>query len=532
MKRVERFPLRAAALAALLTLGQGAAHADEREDLETLRQTTLNLIQALVQQGVLPADKADQLVKAAEAKAKATVAEAKKVEESTVRVQFVPESVRKQITEQVREEVVSQAKAERWGDVNAVPEWVDRFKFEGDVRLSYQRDMFREAGFPDATGAFPPGTNAPEVFFLLNGQDIDNTTEDRNRLRLRARLGVTARVTQDISAQLRLATGSGSEPVSTNQTLGNFGNKANFSLDRAFLRARSQETLPWLTVTAGRLPNPFFTSDLMFDDDLVFEGLALQFNDPTAAARDWRPFGTLGLFPLQDVQRSLSNEAKSKWLLAAQGGVEWVPSNQLRTKFGLGVYDYRNIAGERNDFDLTTRDETAPKFRQKGNSLFDIRNDNDPNTALWALAPNYKVLNVNAAVDYQLYNPVHLVVSADYVKNIGFDQNAIRTRTGLSLDPEDSGYMIRATLGSPEILLNGDWQLSLAYRYLEADAVLDAFTDSDFHLGGTNNKGFILGAQYGLSRNTWVNARWLSSREIRGLPLSINTMQVFFNARF
>lgn len=519
MKRAERFPVRVATLAVLLALGTGAAWADEREDLETLRQTTMNLIQALVQQGVLPADKADQLVKAAEAKAKATVAEAKKVEESTVRVQFVPESVRKQISDQVREEVVSQAKAERWGDVNAVPEWVDRFKLDGDVRMGYQRDMFSDS-------------NAPEFNFQFAGQNIGNTLEDRDRFRLRARLGVTARVTQDVSAQLRLVTGSGSEPVSTNQTLGNFGNKANFSLDRAFIRARSQETLPWLTVTAGRLPNPFFTSDLVFDDDLVFEGLALQYNDPTAAARAWRPFGTVGLFPLQDVQRSISNEAKSKWLVAAQGGVEWVPSNQLRTKFGLGLYDYRNIAGELNDPNLNNRDETATRFRQKGNTLFNILNNNDPNTALWALASDYKVLNLSAAVDYQLYNPVHLVVTADYVRNLGFNQNQIRVRTGQTLDRQDAGYMLRATLGSPEILLNGDWQLSLAYRHLEADALLDAFTDSDFHLGGTNNKGFILGAQYGLSRNTWLTARWLSSREITGLPLSINTLQVNFNAKF
>jgi len=166
MKRSEHNTVRAVALATLMALGQGVAHADERENLETLRQTTMNLIQALVVQGVLPADKADQLVKAAEAKAKASVAEAKKVEESTVRVQYVPESVRKQISDQVREEVVSQAKAERWGDVNAVPEWVDRFKFEGDVRLGYQRDMFSSG-------------NAPEVNFQYNGQDVDNTTEDR-----------------------------------------------------------------------------------------------------------------------------------------------------------------------------------------------------------------------------------------------------------------------------------------------------------------------------------------------------------------
>jgi hypothetical protein len=78
----------------------------------------------------------------------------------------------------------------------------------------------------------------------------------------------------------------------------------------------------------------------------------------------------------------------------------------------------------------------------------------------------------------------------------------------------------------------GDWQLSLGYRRLGADAVPDAFTDSDFHLGGTNHKGFFVGAQYGLARNVWLNARWMSSNEIRGLPLSIDVFQVYLNARF
>ena len=77
-----------------------------------------------------------------------------------------------------------------------------------------------------------------------------------------------------------------------------------------------------------------------------------------------------------------------------------------------------------------------------------------------------------------------------------------------------------------------DWQLSLAYRYLEADATVDAFTDSDFHLGGTNNKGFILGAQYGLGKNTWLSARWMSSNEISGLPLAVDVLQLYFNAKF
>lgn len=510
--------LRATALAAALAAGTAQAQTSERESLEVLRQTTLQLIEALVQQGVLPADKAQALIAQAEAKARAAVAEAKKAEQNTVRIQYVPESVRQQIANEVREEVVAQAKAERWGDVNAVPEWVDRFRFDGELRLGYQRDMFDDG-------------NAPELNFQAAGQNISNTTEDRNRDRLRARLGVSARVTQDLTAALRLTTGSNSDPVSTNQTLGNYGNRYNFALDRAFLRARSADFLPWTTLTAGRIPNPFFSTDLVWDDDLSFDGVALQFEDPAANARVWRPFGTVGWFPLQNLERSSSNRASSKSLLGAQAGVEWVPDNQLRAKLGVALYDYRNISGARNTNNSTLNDATQPAFRQKGNSLFNLSNPTNLNGP-FGLAADYRVLNLTGALDYNLWNPVHLIVNADYVRNIGFSQARTLARSGQTLSEEDTGYMLRVAVGMPTMLLKGDWQLSLAYRYLEADAVLDAFTDSDFHLGGTNNKGFIVGAQYGLSRNTWMSARWLSSREITGLPLSINTFQVNFHARF
>jgi hypothetical protein len=508
---------RRVALASLLVASGLSAHADEREDLETLKQTTLNLIQLLVQQGVLPAEKADLLVKEAESKARNTVAEARKTEKTTVRVQYVPESVRQQITEQVREEVVAQAKAERWGDVNAVPEWVDRFKFEGDLRLGYQRDMFAD-------------DNAPEFVFNSFGQAIGNTTEDRNRTRVRARLGISARVTPDITAGLRLTTGSSSDPVSTNQTMGNYGSKYNFALDRAFVRLNSQDTAPWLTVNAGRIANPFFGTDLLWDDDLAFDGVALQFADSTAASQTWRPFGTVGVFPLEDIQRSTSNRAKSKWMVGAQAGVEWVPSNDLRAKVGLGVYDFRNIAGEPSPSGTSLTYDTAPAFRQKGNTLYNLQADGS--ATVWGLASDYQVLNLSGTLDYNLYNPVHLILSADYVRNLRYDSARLAARAPASWQSGDTGYMLRAAIGMPQMLLKGDWQLSLAYRHLEADAVVDAFTDSDFHLGGTNNKGFIVGAQYGLSRNTWLSARWLSSREISGPPLSINTMQVYFHAKF
>jgi hypothetical protein len=67
---------------------------------------------------------------------------------------------------------------------------------------------------------------------------------------------------------------------------------------------------------------------------------------------------------------------------------------------------------------------------------------------------------------------------------------------------------------------------------LQGDAVVDAFTDSDFHLGGTNAKGYMLSAAYGLGRNVWLRARWLSAREVDGPPLDIDVLQLDLQAGF
>ena len=88
------------------------------------------------------------------------------------------------------------------------------------------------------------------------------------------------------------------------------------------------------------------------------------------------------------------------------------------------------------------------------------------------------------------------------------------------------------TVGYPQINDRWEWNLSAAYKYIESDAVLDAFTDSDFHLGGTNAKGYILGGNLGVAHNIWLTGRWLSASEISGPPYTVNVVQVDLNARF
>lgn len=87
-------------------------------------------------------------------------------------------------------------------------------------------------------------------------------------------------------------------------------------------------------------------------------------------------------------------------------------------------------------------------------------------------------------------------------------------------------------MGRPEITKFGDWSTFFAYKYLERDAVMDAFTDSNFHLTGTDAKGWIAGGVFGLVKNTWLSARWLSSNAIDGPPYAIDVLLLDLNARY
>ena len=87
-------------------------------------------------------------------------------------------------------------------------------------------------------------------------------------------------------------------------------------------------------------------------------------------------------------------------------------------------------------------------------------------------------------------------------------------------------------LGRPALEKFGDWSVSLGYRYVESDAVVDAFTDSDFGGGGTNVKGFTLGGTMAITPDVRAAIRWMSSDEIAGPPLKSDILQLDLNARF
>lgn len=512
---------RIALAVAAACLAAPVAQAGEREDLELLRQTTTNLIEALVDKGILPREAADDLITKAQKKATATVVAQKAQEGKTVRVAYVPESVKAEIREQIKQDVLAQAKNERWGDPGTLPEWMDRIQWEGDIRVRYQEDNFDKsnsslAAYQADYTSIPGATRFPDA---ADGSVVTpssfNTLDDRNRIRLRARLGVLAKITPMVSAGVRLTTGNTTDRVSTNQSLGQNFNKYTAVFDRAYLRLDPTE---WLTMSGGRIPNPWFGSDLVWDDDLNFEGVAATFKPSISPG--FSPFLTLGAFPLrEDNPPSQSND---RWLFGAQVGAQWDLSSNTRSKFGIALYNYQHAEGKvipNAEFAAgaytssdSRRYEYPNNLRQKGNTLFSTNAANDLTTApIWGLASKFRVLNINGSLDLARWDPVHLVISGDYAKNLGYDHKEMQRRTGMMLDKgKDSGWQVKTTLGMPRVKEARDWQVSLAYRYLGSDAVLDAFTDSDYNLGGTNHKGYVLGFSYGVDRNTTFNLRWLS----------------------
>ncbi|MHC1743845.1 MAG: putative porin [Syntrophobacteraceae bacterium] len=425
----------------------------------------------------------------------------------------VARELQQDIQKQVKTEVQEETGRTAASFMASAPDWAQRIRFGGDIRLRYENDIFDK----NNAALLKVGSNG-----TVSG-DLLNTTEDRERFRIRARLGLTAKIHDTLEAGMRVTTGNENDPISTNETLGDYFNKDGVVMDLAYLK---WSPIKELTFWGGRHPNPFFYTDLVWDNDLNLEGVAGSFNYPLSD--QWTVFLAGGVFPLQEVEFT----QRDKWLFGGQVGAEFKPIPDISTKLAVAYYDYENTVGRPNTVQRPdVNDYTAPLFVQKGNTLFNI----EPSTQATrvALASEYKELNVTGQVDVGVWKPIHVIFVGDYVRNLGFHKDDVARRTGFSnVSKEVDGYQVGVQVGYPKARRFGEWNAFLNYKHLEADAVVDAFTDSDFHLGGTNAEGWILGVELGLYKNVWLVARWLTSDEISGPPLAIDVFQADINAAF
>ena len=495
------------------------------------------------------------------------------------RVPYIPDPVKNQI----RDDIIRLAKAENWAQPNAVPAWTRSLVISGDVRVRDSSDLYSRinasdiVNFAALNASGPYDVNKDSATF---NPPILNTRQNRpNQLALRARLDVRAEPGDWVTADVRLATGSSNSPVSTTQLLGGGLAKKNVWLDRAYIDLHPRS---WVNATVGRMPNPFFSTDLVYDTDLNFDGGALH-----GAVDVWRDaglslFATGGAFLTDDQDVNFPSASTSdqkaptrrKWLFATQLGGQW-KTDRFRWKTGVAYYSFRGAQGLLSEpcalylhpgVNQCSTDFTRPAFMQKGNTLFLIRQVvTNPSVATPQAIPQfaglvfpYHELNVTSTLDISVGGGRHLELTGDYARNLAYKfADACRygssgmpitnvnlpTTTDTPCDPVTgktnsffhsgpNAFMVRASFGHPDPARWGEWNFTVGYKHLAGDSVVDAYTDSDFHLGGTNAKGYFLLGTVGLAANTNIQFRWFSANEVTGPPMSIDVGQVDINTRF
>ncbi|POA51471.1 MULTISPECIES: putative porin [unclassified Pseudomonas] len=534
---------------------------------------TINLIRLLVQQGVLKQEQADGLIAQAEKEAQqarqanaavaAVAAGGPAAAPGDVRVQYVPAIVRDQIRDQVKAEVMATAKQENWAQPNTFPDWISRITFDGDIRLRNESRFFADNNSNEIVDYAKLNDSGPyDVNKDTNSKlpPLLNTREDRDNLfRLRARLGMKAVISPEWTAGIRIGTGSDNNPVSTTQTLGGGFGKKDIWLDQGYLTWKATQDL---TLTGGRIANPFYSTDMLYSNDLNFDGVAAIFNHKLDS--DWGLFGTVGAFPVEytnDTSTSNGfdkNESDTKWLFGGQIGANWKINRSNSLKGALAYYRFEDIEGQRSSpctpwagAPGCDTDGSRVAFMQKGNSVFLLRNI-APNPATPGLTPQpqyvglaskFDVLDLNLSWDTELPDDLRLRTQGNYIRNLAYDKAEMLKRSegqivnNINRNGEfESGgnaLMLQFTLGNAlEMKKAGDWNLLAGYKYIQPDALPDGFNDSSFHLGGTNAKGYFLGGNYGIDKNIYATARYMSASEVYGPRYEVDVMQLELNTRF
>jgi hypothetical protein len=620
---------------------------------------TLNLINRLVQRGILTKEDAGDLIRQAQDDAKNASQQAQETQQAAtqaaaaqqmaveaaappqsddqVSVSYVPEIVKAEMKDEIKRDVMAAAQAEGWNQPN-IPEWLSKFRPFMDLRTRFQAneypsgnstDLFETMNYNAINTGWPinlmaiPGSDPRFNYFGYKQEQAPltpptyNTTEQRDLARVRFRFGADMNLGENFTSGFRIGTGQNGSPVSENQTFGFVGNQGNaqggnFSsyaiwLDRAFLKYEiGDDPDRMVAITLGRFDNPFFTpTTIMWANDIGFDGIAAQAR--YKVLKGFTPFISGGIFPIYntDLNFPATQQPKisgnDKYLYAAQGGIDWKITRDLNFKSAAGFYYFQNVQGRVSAPGITpnqeaqlSTDDTKPTFAQRGNTYVALRNiqkvdaynaDGTPTTAFYnktanyintvpgstndpqnyyinqfqyfGLATPYNILSANARLEYRHWEPFLVSLSGEWDRNLAWNSQNILNNGPLpgpdnndnqalprgpvnnlangnytSYNGGNTAWIVQAKIGHGALQKRWDWDFGVAYRYVESDAVIDGFCDSDFGGGGTNLKGFSVGGNLALSRNVFIGARWLSATGIAGPTYKSDILQLDVNARF
>ncbi len=303
----------------------------------------------------------------------------------------------------------------------------------------------------------------------------------------------------------------------------------------------------------GRAANPFWTTELIFDNDINFDGISLSGRGDLSSRIGL--FGTFGAFPTYNTDLAFGSrdvasfKSHDRWLLAAQAGASFKISDNAKLTLAAGYYHFTGMQGQLSSpclfsQDVCDTDNTRPLFQQYGNSVMPIRNivpditaapGLSPEPQHFGLASKFHVIEVHAALDLNSQGRIPVRIEGEFIDNLGFNRGFVMANQSNVVGPyapSQVGWFATVMAGKPDPVKWGEWNVFGGYKRIGTDAMVDGFVDSDFHLGGTNAKGYILGGAFGIGGGTALGVRWLSADAVTGQPYAVDVLQVDLTARF
>ena len=380
----------------------------------------------------------------------------------------------------------------------SVSDAVDNATLYGDIRLRYE----------DRSGT---GTTRSTTI-----------TADNDETRARARYKLTFGVKTEAGdwyTDLALAMGAGGR--SDNAT---FGKAAQASIDdkeTAFVKRAmiGWKATDWLTLEAGRMNNPLYTTPMVWDADLNFEGLAEKVNYKMNFAD---LFFTAAQAQYQGDRKNFSGTGSSAdsittELFTFQGGAKYAFDDHTNAKAALTytTYSHNTAGGNANKF--------TPGLSTDGAGAAAV--------AAKAAVPGYQISafgvndldTIEIPAEFNYYfgaNSIGMRLFGDYVHNTsGGDRAAAacvssgNNATVCNAGNDDNAWLLGLAVGSAadfksfeaNKMVKGDWSARIWYQDVGVYSVDPNAVDSDFMDSRVNMKGTTFKAQYNFTDNVYTN---------------------------
>jgi hypothetical protein len=436
------------------------------------------------------------------------------------------------ITQTEADKAKAEVQAMRTNEISNLPppsKWkidngIKDIQFFGDVRLRYE----------DRSATAPTGGSI-----------------DLNRYRYAIRLGFRGDAFDDFNYGFRLETSS--NPRSSMVTLGTstpgpYGKSAGgITIGQVYLGWQPES---WFNFTVGKMPNPLYTTPMVWSPSINPEGLAENFKY-TVGKADF--FATFAQFLYQDenpvsatggfgVNGLFGQTANNIFQIAWQGGFIYHITTNISAKVGATVYQYYGLkqsmstqglspfygdpyvgegayagAGSANPVNGNSGYPTPGGSVPGDNSVNYPNNQVGLNDLLVLEIPfelNFKIKSLDArffgdfAYNFEGRQRADDAAAgyAAYLAN----QNTPSTISGFAPQTHDNkAYQIGFALGSQDSLglVNGTtsrkhaWEVRTYWQHVEQYSLDPNLLDLDFFSGAENLQGVYVAAAYGFSAN-------------------------------